>query len=89
MSLSQRGSSFSGVAVTDISPDGLWILVSGEEHFMPYVQFPWFKKATVEQIFHVVEETPGSYHWPDLDIDLGIDTIRNPDRYPLVAEPDA
>ncbi len=84
MSSSQLGSNIS-VAVTDISPDGIWALLHGEEHFMPFEQFPWFKKATVEQILNVIEESPGSYHWPDLDVDLGIETIRNPDQFPLVA----
>ena len=89
MSSSQRGISTSGIAVTDISPDGLWILVSDEEHFLPFNEFPSFKKATVEQILNVVEEHPGSYHWPDLDIDLGLESIRHPERFPLKAKVDA
>ena len=85
MSSSQLGRNISA-AVTDISPDGIWVLLNGEEHFMPFEKFPWFKKATVEQILNVVEESPGSYHWPELDIDLGIESIRNPDSFPLVAQ---
>lgn len=85
MSSSQLGNNTS-VAVTDISPDGIWALLHGEEYFMPFEQFPWFRKATVEQILNVIEESPGSYHWPDLDVDLDIETIRNPDRFPLVAK---
>ena len=83
MSSSLPGSTTSQIAVTDISPDGIWILYRDEEHFLPYQQFPWFKKATVEQILDVIEEQPGAFHWPSLDVDLGIESIRNPDAYPL------
>ena len=89
MSSLQPGSSTSPITVTDIAPLGIWVLISNEELFMPFESFPWFKKATVEQILNVVEEHPGSYHWPDLDIDLGLDSIRNPERYPLKVRVDA
>ena len=89
MSSSQRGINTSGIAVTDISPHGLWVLISDAELFMPFEDFPWFKKATVEQILNVVEEHPGSYCWPDLDVDLGLDSIRHPEKYPLRARIDA
>ncbi len=89
MSSSQHGTTTSGIVVTDISPDGLWVLISDEEIFMPFDEFPWFKNATVEEILNVVEVRPVSYSWPDLDIDLGLDSIRNPERYPLKARVDA
>ena len=88
MNSSQPGTGTSAV-VTDISPDGIWLLYGDEELFMPFDEFPWFKKASVEQILNVVEELPGTFHWPDLDIDLGRDSIRNPDHYPLRATSDA
>ena len=88
MSLSKPGKSTSEIVVTDISPDGLWVLIVDEEHFLPFSNFPWFKKATVEQILNVITEGPGAYHWPDLDIDLGLDSIRNPKKYPNVAKTD-
>ena len=89
MSSSQRGTTTSQIIVTDISPDGIWVLISDEEIFMPFEQFPWFRKATVEEILNVVEEHPGSYNWPDLDVDLGLDSIRHPEKYPARARVDA
>jgi len=83
MSSSQPGKDISPIAVTDISPDGIWVLCNEEEHFLSFKQFPWFETATVKQVFNVVEENPEAYHWPDLDVDLGLETIRHPDRYPL------
>ena len=83
MSSKTRGKGTSGIEVTDISPNGIWVLAQGEELFLSYETFPWFKRATVESILNVQEPTPGSYHWPDLDVDLGIESMRNPERFPL------
>jgi hypothetical protein len=69
------------VKVTDISPHGIWVLAQGEEIFLPYAKFPWFKRGSVEAVLNVEEQAPGHYYWPDLDVDLGTDTMRNPDRY--------
>ena len=85
MSSQLPGSNTSRITVTDIAPLGIWVLVSDEELFLPFEHFPWFKKATVEQILNVVEEHPGSYHWPDLDVDLGIESMRHPEKFPLRA----
>ena len=82
MSSKSRGNDTSGIEVTDISPNGIWILARDEELFLPYKMFPWFKRGTVEAILNVEEPTPGHYHWPDLDIDLGLESMRNPERFP-------
>ncbi|WP_420886735.1 DUF2442 domain-containing protein [Candidatus Kuenenia stuttgartensis] len=31
--------------------------------------------------------TDSHLHWPDLDIDLEIDSLENPEKYPLVYKP--
>jgi hypothetical protein len=80
---SPHGTRPSGIEVTDISPHGIWVLAQGEEIFLPYEKFPWFKQGSVEAVLKVEEQSPGHYYWPDLDIDLGIDSMREPDRYPL------
>jgi hypothetical protein len=38
----------------------------------------------VARILNVEEPTPRHYHWPDLDVDLSLQMIRNPERFPLV-----
>jgi hypothetical protein len=83
MSLQPHGKSTSNVQVTDISPHGIWVLAQDEEIFLPYDTFPWFKRGTVEEVLNVEEQSPGHYYWPDLDVDLGIDSMRHPERYPL------
>jgi len=62
------------------------LLVGDRELFMSYEDFPWFKNAPVAKIIHVEESRSGHFHWPDLDVDLTIDIIEHPDRYPMKAK---
>ena len=77
------GSVTSAVEVTNISKHGFWLLIDGSELFVPFDEFPWFKHATVEAIHRVNRPTPGHLRWPDLDVDLAIESIEHPERYPL------
>lgn len=87
MSSSTHGTVISEIEVTDISSRGIWVVAHGEELFLSYEHFPWFKRATVAAISNVEEPSPGHFHWPDLDIDLGIETMRDPERFPLTFDP--
>jgi hypothetical protein len=78
-----HGIGTSNVEVTDISPHGIWVLAHEEELFLPFDTFPWFKRASVEAVLNVEEQSPGHYFWPDLDVDLSLDAMRHPERYPL------
>ena len=69
--------------VTHISANGIWILTGDKELFMSYNDFPWFKEAPKGKILNVEEPTPGHFYWPDLDIDLSVNIIKNPDLFPL------
>ncbi|MBN1866908.1 DUF2442 domain-containing protein [Candidatus Sumerlaeota bacterium] len=71
------------VEVTHISGNGVWLLAGDREMFMPYEEFPWFKDAPVGRILNVEEPTPGHFHWPDLDVDLSVEIIEHPERFPL------
>jgi hypothetical protein len=72
--------------VTNISAHGFWVLLGNEELPGPYVQFPWFKNATVEQISTVERPSSNHLYWPLLDVDLSVDSLRNPDAFPLVSK---
>lgn len=50
---------------------------------MPYDEFPWFRDGTIRQILNVEQPSPGHFYWPDLDIDLSLDIIKNPKNFPL------
>jgi len=82
----QPGTRTSAVEVTKISGHGVWLLAGDEELFLSYEDFPWFRAAAIAQVANVKEPTPGHFYWPYLDIDLGLETIRHPERFPLVAK---
>ncbi|HAF14823.1 MAG TPA: hypothetical protein DCK93_22550 [Blastocatellia bacterium] len=77
----------SEVEVTHISNHGLWLLIGGKESFLSFENFPWFKKAPVSAILNVKLPNPHHLYWPDLDIDLAVESIEHPERFPLVAKP--
>ncbi|MFT7556108.1 MAG: hypothetical protein ACI9LO_002432 [Planctomycetota bacterium] len=81
MNSSAHGISTSGTEVTHVSSHGIWLISDGHEHFLSYADFPWFKEAPIGKVLNIEEPAPGHFHW--LDIDLGIDTIEPPEKYPL------
>lgn len=85
MRSARRGRSTSGVEVTNVSPHGFWILLDGREHFLPFESFPWFREATIAQLAAVERLSPRHLRWPELDVDLAVESIEDPARYPLVS----
>jgi len=85
MTSSVLGADTSLVEVTNVDTHGIWILVHDKEHFLPHEDFPWFKKARVEDILNVELHHGVHLHWPTLDVDLALDSLEKPDKYPLVA----
>jgi hypothetical protein len=83
MSSQTLGNNILTVEVTHISSHGIWLLTRDRELFIPYKEFPWFKDAPIGKILNVEEPTPGHFYWPELDVDLGIDSIKHPERFPL------
>ena len=86
MSSRPHGIATSEIEITNISSHGVWLLVGDRELFMSYEDFPWFKDASVGKVLNVEEQSPGHFYWPDLDVDLGIETIENPEKFPLKAK---
>ncbi len=86
MKSAQRGRNTSAVEVTNISPHGIWLLIGEQERFVSFKEFPWFREATIAALMHV--ELPSAHHlyWPELDIDLAVESLDHPERYPLVSQ---
>ena len=72
-------------ALSILNKNGIWILVDDREHYLPFEQFPWFREATVSQLSDIVCPRPGHLRWPQLDVDLTLDSIVDPKAYPLVS----
>jgi hypothetical protein len=77
------GTGTSTAEVTNISKHGFWLLLDGRELFLSFDEFPWFRQATVDAILRLDRPVPGHLRWPDLDVDLAVDSIEHPERYPL------
>ncbi|TLU84676.1 MAG: DUF2442 domain-containing protein [Chlorobium sp.] len=76
----------SPLEVTNISPQGIWLLAAEEELFLPFEEFPWFKEASVSAVLHVESPLPGHFYWTDMDVDLTLESIRHPEMYSLVSK---
>lgn len=81
-----HGNITSAAEVTNISKHGFWLLLDEEELLLPFEQFPWFRSATVEQITNVERPSPEQLYWPSLDVDLAVQSIRQPEAFPLIAK---
>lgn len=80
-----HGIDTSAVEVTNVSQHGLWLLINEKEVFLSFEKFPWFQDAPIGKVVHV--ELPSEQHlyWPDLDVDLEVESVLHPERYPLVS----
>jgi hypothetical protein len=72
--------------VTHVSSHGVWLLADGQELFLAYDDFPWFKDAPIGKVLNVEQVASGHFRWPDLDIDIDIESIDHPEKYPLKAK---
>ena len=80
------GKRTSAAEVTNISSHGFWLLLADEELFVPFKEFPWFKDASVSEILKVEWPQPQHLYWPDLDVDVAVESIRHPDKFPLISK---
>ncbi len=86
MSSLAHGNNTLAVEVTNISTHGIWLLAHNKELFMSYDDFPWFKNQTVKSIINVEERGADHFYWPDIDVDLTVESIEHPERFPLKAK---
>ena len=85
MRSSALGNNISDCEVTHISSHGIWLFAQGEELFMSYEDFPWFKDQPVKAILNVEQPAQDHFYWPEIDVDLSKEIINNPGRFPLKA----
>jgi hypothetical protein len=76
----------SAVEVTNVSKHCFWLLLGEEELAVAFSDFPWFRQATIEQLQDVNWPTPDHLYWPQLDIDLSVASIRDPQAFPLLSK---
>src|SRR5574341_986192 len=85
MTSAKLGKDTSEVEVTNVSNHGFWILVGTQELFLSFEKFPWFRDIPIGQLLNVELPHPSHLYWPDLDIDIEVESIHHPERFPLVS----
>ena len=71
--------------IQDISRHGIWLYAKGQEFLLPFADYPWFKEAKVSAVYNVKLLHSSHLYWPDLDVDLDIESLEHPEKYPLKA----
>ena len=77
------------VCVLMINAQGIMLSVRGQDYFLSYNRIPWMQDAPIRSVLNVQMSGPESIEWPDLDVDLEIESLRHPERYPLVIKRNA
>ena len=72
------------VSVLMINAQGIMLSVQGHDYFLSYNRIPWMQDAPIRSVLNVQMSGPEAIEWPDLDVDLEIDSLRHPERYPLL-----
>ena len=72
------------VAVLMINSQGMMLSVQGQDYFVSYNRVPWLRDVRVGSVLNVQMCGRNAIEWPELDVDLEIDSLRHPERYPLV-----
>ena len=76
-------------SVLMINAQGIMLSVQGCDYFLSYNRVPWMQNAPIRSVLNVQMSGSEAIEWPDLDVDLEIDSLRHPERYPLVIKRNA
>ncbi len=66
--------------------DGMELFIEQRELFVAFRDFPWFKDASIGAITKVELPSPHHLYWPELDVDLAVESIEHPEKFPLVSQ---
>ena len=85
MKSARRGSGTFQIEITNVSRDGFSLLIGRKKRFVRFEDFPWFRDASIAQITNVTLPSAHHLYWPALDVDLAVESLDHPERYPLVS----
>ncbi len=72
------------VSVLMINAQGIMLSVCGNDYFLSYNRIPWMRNASIKSVLNVKMSGRNAIEWPDLNVDLEIDSLKHPERYPLI-----
>ena len=84
MKSTRRGKRTWTAKVESVSPEGFELRVGRRKYFLSFSHFPWFRDATIGEIANVQRPFEDELRWPELDVDLELDSLKHPERYPLI-----
>jgi len=87
MSSSTLGQDISDVDISLVTAKGFWIYVQSKEYFLSFDEYPWFRNARIAEIMNVELKNQCHLRWNDLDVDIELDSLEHPERYPLCFVP--
>ena len=73
------------VEISDVTAEGFHLRLGDEKLNVSFSEFPWFRKATVAELSCVECLSLEHLYWPSLDVDLAVESIRHPEKFPLVS----
>ncbi len=76
------GKNISRAEVLGQTATGIWLGVNKKEYFLPHRQYPWFKNKRLREVKTVKLLGRTHLYWPRLDVDLDLDIIKHPAKYP-------
>lgn len=72
------------VSVLMINTQGIMLSVLGNDYFISYNRMPRLKDARICDVLNVQMVGRVAIGWVALDIDLEIESLKHPERYPLI-----
>lgn len=69
--------------ITNIERFGIWLLTDDKEYYIKFEDYPALKKASIEQILNVKKISPTQFRWPDIDEDIELEALEQPEKYIL------
>ena len=82
--ISNNSTDNTSASVLMINAQGIMLSVCGHDYFLSNNRIPWMQDAPIRSVLNVKMSGPEAIEWPDLDVDLEIDSLRHPEKYPLL-----
>ena len=72
------------VSVLMINAQGIMLSVQGNDFFISYNRMPWLRDARISDVLNVRMSGRSAIEWETLGVDLEIESLKHPERYPLI-----
>ena len=72
------------VSVLMINAQEIMLSVKGNDFFISYNRVPWLRDARISDVLNVRMCGHSAIEWEALGVDLEIESLKHPERYPLI-----